>query len=69
LRWAQACCVERKASTKCGRECWTGSNNAKKVTAIITSQGEGSCSECLFARQVGDAICFHRHPESENLVV
>jgi len=28
-----------------------------------------SCSECWFARQVGDIIYLHRYPESENLVV
>jgi len=36
---------------------------------IIISHGGGSCSECWFARQLGDTIYFHRYPESDNLVV
>ena len=44
------------------------SQTIQSVVRIISHWG-GSCSECLFARQLGDTIYFHRYPESDNLVV
>ena len=46
-----------------------GLNQTTQSIVIIISHEGGSCSECLFARQLGDTIYFHRYPESDNLVV
>ena len=36
------------------------SQTTQSIVTII-SHGGGSCSECLFARQLGDTIYFHRN--------
>ena len=44
-----------------------GLSQATQSIVIIISHGGGSCSECWFARQLGNTIYFHRYPESDNL--
>ena len=46
-----------------------GLSQTTQNIVVIISHGGGSCSECWFARQLGDTIYFHRYPESDNLVV
>ena len=44
-----------------------GLSQTTQSMAIIISHGGGSCSDCWFARQLGDTI--YSYPESDNLVV
>ena len=46
-----------------------GLSQTTRSMLIIISHGGGSCSECQFARQLGDNIYFHRYPESNNMIV
>ena len=46
-----------------------GLSQTTQSIVIIISHGGGSCSECRFARQLGDSIYFYRYPENDNMVV